>query len=101
MVALPGEMRMNARLATKVVVRTTIPRSEAQQAPHFAAAQRDGAWRAVYFVARLAQAPGLRCASLRVFHPAKPRRGHARVSQSFPSARVRERTPATTTKEPD
>jgi len=44
--ALPGEMRMNARLATKVVVRTTMPRSEAQQAPHFAAARRDGSLRA-------------------------------------------------------
>jgi hypothetical protein len=42
---LPGEMRMNARLATKLVVRATKPRSEATQAPHFAAARWDDSWR--------------------------------------------------------
>ena len=48
-------MRMNASRATKVVAKTTMPRSAAKQAPHLAAARRDGAFRAVCFVARLAK----------------------------------------------
>jgi len=35
-------MRMNARRATKVVARTTKPRSATTQTPHFAATRRDG-----------------------------------------------------------
>ena len=49
------KMRMAARRATKVVARTTKPRSATTQTPHFAATQRDGAFRAVCFVARLAK----------------------------------------------
>src|SRR6266540_6146380 len=49
-----GKMRMNARRATKVVAWATMPRSATKQAPHFAATRRDGAFRAVCFVARLA-----------------------------------------------
>ena len=48
-------MRMNARRATKVVAEPTMPRSAAKQAPHWAAARRDGAFRAVCFVASLAK----------------------------------------------
>ncbi len=57
-VALQRQMRMHARRATKVVVHTTIPRSAAKQAPHLAAARRDGAFRAVCFVASLAKGAG-------------------------------------------
>ena len=46
-------------------------RSAATQAPHWAAARRDGAFRTVCIVARLAKGPTLRCASLRAAHPAK------------------------------
>ena len=46
-------MRMDARRATKVVVEPTKPRSATTQTPHFAATRRDGAFRAVCFVARL------------------------------------------------
>src|SRR5713101_8382677 len=60
-----GKMRLNARRATKVVARTTTPRSATLQTPHFAATRRDGAFRAVCFVARLAKGSGhwLRLAS--------------------------------------
>src|SRR5437899_6966500 len=54
-IALQGPMRMNANRATKVVAETTMPRSAAKQAPHWAAARRDGVFRAVCFVARLAK----------------------------------------------
>ena len=37
-----GKMRMDARCATKVVARTTKPRSATTQTPHFAATRRDG-----------------------------------------------------------
>ena len=57
-VALQRQMRMTARRATTVVVHTTMPRSAAKQAPHLAAARRDGAFRAVCFVARLAKGAG-------------------------------------------
>jgi hypothetical protein len=53
-----GKMRMAARRATKVVARTTKPRSATTQTPHFAATRRDGAFRAVCFVARLAKGSG-------------------------------------------
>ena len=39
------EMRMMARRATKVVASSTMPRSPAPPAPHFAQTQRDGAFR--------------------------------------------------------
>src|SRR5713226_10277704 len=60
-----GKMRMDARRATKVVVEPTKPRSATTQTPHFAATRRDGAFRAVCFVARLAKGNGhwLRIAS--------------------------------------
>jgi hypothetical protein len=60
-----GKMRMDARRATKVVAGTTMPRSATTQTPHFAATRRDGAFRAVCFVARLAKGNGhwLRLAS--------------------------------------
>ena len=48
-------MRMDARRATQVVVHPTMPRSTAKQTPHWAAARRDEAFRAVYFVANLAK----------------------------------------------
>ena len=53
-----GKMQMDARRATKVVARTTKPRSATTQTPHFAATRRDGAFRAVCFVARLAKGSG-------------------------------------------
>ena len=37
-----GKMQMDARRATKVVARTTTPRSATMQTPHFAATRRDG-----------------------------------------------------------
>ena len=51
--------------ATKVVARTTKPRSATTQTPNFAATRRDGAFRAVCFVAQLAKGSGhwLRIAS--------------------------------------
>ena len=51
-------MRKYARRATKVVARTTKPRSATMQTPYFAATRRDGAFRAVCFVARLAKGSG-------------------------------------------
>jgi hypothetical protein len=49
-IALFGRMRMDARRVTQVVVDPTIPRSTAKQTPHWAAARRDGAFRAVCLV---------------------------------------------------
>jgi len=56
---------MDARRATKVVAGTTKPRSATPQTPYFAATRRDGAFRAVCIVARLAKGGGhwLRLAS--------------------------------------
>ncbi len=60
-----GKMRIDARRATKVVARTTKPRSATTQTPHFVATRRDWAFRAVCFFARLAKGNGhwLRLAS--------------------------------------
>ena len=52
-------MRMDARRATKVVAKPTMPRclicQLRPQTPHWAAARRDGVFRVVCFVASLAK----------------------------------------------
>jgi hypothetical protein len=62
-------MRMKARLATKVAVRATKPRSEAMQAPHFAAARWDDSWRASAWSLGLPRHPGIGGTSLRAAIP--------------------------------
>jgi hypothetical protein len=68
-----GKMRMDARRATKVVAKTTTPRSATTQTPHFAATRRDGACPGG-LLCRSACQGGLAIgfASLRASHPGKP-----------------------------
>src|SRR5260221_9636321 len=70
-VALHRPMRMDARRATPVVADPTMPRSPAKQAPHWAAARGDGAFRAVCFVATSRRGSTIRVGSLRASHPEK------------------------------
>ena len=65
-------LRRCARRATKVVARSTKPRSATQQAPDFAATLRDGALQAVCGVRLVAKGMAIRVLAFRASHPAKP-----------------------------
>ena len=66
-----GKIGMIARRATKVVARSTKPRSATQQAPDFAATLRDGALQAVCGVRLVAKGMAIRVLAFRASHPAK------------------------------
>jgi len=66
-------LRLRGPALTFAVARTELHASASTtQSPHFAAIWRDGAFRAICFVARLAKGTTLGCASLRASHPGKP-----------------------------